>query len=286
MVTLDSKQLDIIQDKLHKYCGIHLDDSKITMIKNRIYVLMKETHIYDINELLKTLDNNEKNRQIFINSFTTNKTNFFREEFHFQDMIDRALPILFKQNKPIKIYCCASSTGQEPYSIAIAALYARKIYNSTTPISIIATDIDTEVLQDAKNGLYYVDSNADKFPSWCDISEYFDILDERVDSKIKTIKAKQQLKNIITFKQMNLFSNRYPFSSEEFDILFCRNVLIYFTPTDQQSILYKLINTLKVEGTFYLGHSESMYQFIDYFEKLGNKTFVKNANIKLCNKKV
>ena len=115
---------------------------------------MRDTHIDNIDTLLTSIESNPKIQQQFINSFTTNKTDFFREDFHFQDMIDRALPLLFKRNKPIKIYCCASSTGQEPYSIAMSVLYAKKLYGASTPVSIIATDIDTDVLQEAKEGIY------------------------------------------------------------------------------------------------------------------------------------
>ena len=130
---LDNAQISLIKERLYKYSGIFLNDSKLTMIKNRIYHLMHETHINSIDSLLSSIETNPKIQQQFINSFTTNKTDFFREYFHFQDMIDRSLPILFKLNKPIKIYCCASSTGQEPYSIAMSVLYARKLYGNSTP---------------------------------------------------------------------------------------------------------------------------------------------------------
>ncbi|WP_238700380.1 CheR family methyltransferase [Helicobacter jaachi] len=272
---LDNRQLTLIKERLYKYCGVFLSDSKLTMIKNRIYRLMRETQIHDIDTLLSQIESNTKIRQQFINSFTTNKTDFFREDFHFQDMIDRSLPLLFKLNKPIKIYCCASSTGQEPYSIAMSVLYAKKLYSASTPVSIIATDIDTDVLQEAMEGVYTIDFNVEKFPNWCDVNEYFDAVDEGKTQAVRILKVKDKLRSMITFKQVNLFDKRYPFMRDEFDILFCRNVLIYFKQQDQQDILARLIDTLRIDGTFYLGHSESLYHFVDKFEKLGNKTFVK-----------
>lgn len=275
MVMLDNKQLALIQERLYKYCGIYLNDSKLTMIKNRIYHLMRDTHIDDINTLLASIESNPKIQQQFINSFTTNKTDFFREDFHFQDMIDRALPVLFKRNKPIKIYCCASSTGQEPYSIAMSVLYAKKLYGASTPVNIIATDIDTDVLQEAKEGVYTIDFKIEKFPNWFEMEEYFTPLDDSKNPQVRLLKVKDKLKSMITFKQMNLFDKRYPFMREEFDMLFCRNVLIYFKQEDQQEILSRLIDTLRIDGTFYLGHSESLYHLTEKFEKLGNKTFVK-----------
>lgn len=275
MVMLDTKQLNTIKEKLYEHCGIYLGDSKLTMIKNRIYHLMRETQMSDINALLAGIDHNDKIQQSFINSFTTNKTDFFREDFHFQDMIDRLLPFLFRRKQPIKIFCCASSTGQEPYSIAMSVLYAKKIYDSNVPVQIIATDIDTDVLQEAKEGIYTIDFKVEKFPDWIDISEYFDSLDDGKNHHIRTFKVKDKLKSMITFKQLNLFNKRYPFAYGDFDVLFCRNVLIYFKQSDQQEILKRLIDTLRIDGTFYLGHSESLYQWADKFEKLGNKIFIK-----------
>lgn len=272
---LDNTQISLIKERLYKYSGIFLNDSKLTMIKNRIYHLMHETHINSIDSLLSSIETNPKIQQQFINSFTTNKTDFFREYFHFQDMIDRSLPILFKLNKPIKIYCCASSTGQEPYSIAMSVLYARKLYGNSTPVSIIATDIDTNMLQKSKEGIYAIDFKIDKFPNWCDINEYFDPVDESNTPSIPLFKVKDKLKSMVTFKQMNLFDRHYPFMHEEFDILFCRNVLIYFKQEDQPKILSKLIDTLRINGTFYLGHSETLCHLQEKFEKLGNKAFIK-----------
>ena len=272
---LDENQLSLIKEKLYKYSGIFLNDSKLAMIKNRIYHLMRDTQIYNIDTLLSNIESNAKIQQQFINSLTTNKTDFFREVFHFQDMIDRSLPALFRLNKPIKIYCCASSTGQEPYSIAMSVLYAKKLYKSSIPVSIVATDIDTNVLQEAKEGIYTIDFKVEKFPHWCDIDEYFDALDDGKNPSVRLFKAKNKLKNMLTFKQTNLFSKSYPFIREEFDILFCRNVLIYFKQEDQQEILSRLIDTLRIDGTFYLGHSEILFHLSEKFEKLGNKTFIK-----------
>ena len=275
MVMLSDEQVALIKEYLYKYCGIHLGDTKPTLIKNRIYMLMRETKIPSIDDLLCCIKTNKKIQQQFINNFTTNKTDFFREYPHFQDMIDRSLPLLFKLNRPIKIFCCASSTGQEPYSIAMSVLYAKKLYNANVPVSIIATDIDTVVLEKARTGSYTINFKIEKFPTWCEINEFFDPLDDGKDISACSLKVKDKLKSMITFKQLNLFDKYYPFSREEFDILFCRNVLIYFKQEDQYKILTRLIDTLRIGGTFYLGHSEILYNLAEKFEKLGNKTFIK-----------
>ncbi len=200
---LDNTQISLIKERLYKYSGIFLNDSKLTMIKNRIYHLMHETHINSIDSLLSSIETNPKIQQQFINSFTTN------------------------------------------------------------------------MLQKSKEGIYAIDFKIDKFPNWCDINEYFDPVDESNTPSIPLFKVKDKLKSMVTFKQMNLFDRHYPFMHEEFDILFCRNVLIYFKQEDQPKILSKLIDTLRINGTFYLGHSETLYHLQEKFEKLGNKAFIK-----------
>lgn len=271
------KHLRAVQDKIYAICGIHIDDSKVAMMKNRISKLIKEVAHDNIDELLEKVDKNEEIRELFVNVFTTNKTDFFRESFHFDDMLDRALPELFRNQPKIKIYCCASSSGQEPYTIALTALYAKQVYNSSADIEITATDIDTQMLKAATKGVYEVNPSLEKYPKWADgvLDEYFDI--EDISPKERIMKAKSNLKKIITFKTLNLFSPKYPFKSEEFDIIFCRNVLIYFKKDDQIAILERLFDLLKKDGTFYLGHSESLYHIANTTERLGHKIFIKRA---------
>ncbi len=102
----------------------------------------------------------------FINSFTTNKTHFFREDFHFLDLKDRVLPEFAKQGKSISMYCSASSTGEEPYSMAMSVLEASEELKQRINASIIATDIDTNVLQYAANGVYRYSKSSKEFPDW------------------------------------------------------------------------------------------------------------------------
>ena len=270
--SITPKELKAVQDKIYAICGIHIDDSKASMMKNRIYKLAKEVAHDNIGELLQKVDKDESVKECFVNVFTTNKTDFFRESFHFDDMLDRALPELFRNQPKIKIYCCASSSGQEPYTIALTALYAKQVYNSSADIEIVATDIDTQMLELAKKGVYEVNPQLEKYPKWVDsvLEEYFDI-----DDKERVMKAKNNLKKIITFKTLNLFNSKYPFKSEEFDIVFCRNVLIYFKKDDQIAILERLFDLLRPDGTFYLGHSESLYHIANTTERLGHKIFIK-----------
>lgn len=277
MFNLDSNSVKLILQVLYEICGINLSSSKQVMIQNRINSLMKSpmlAHISNINELVNSVKSNSQVRQAFINSFTTNKTDLFRESYHFDDMIDRSLMTLLKKNHSIKILCSASSSGEEPYSIAATCLYAKNLYKSSSFIKIIATDIDTNMLELAKKGEYYLDFNLNKIPHWVDLNKYFEVTKQAGSNNLE-LKARPILKNMITFKQLNLFDKSYNFTNLEFDIIFCRNVLIYFKNSDQEQILNKLFELLKVDGTLYLGHSEDAIGLSQKVQRLGNKIFYK-----------
>jgi len=262
-----------VKSLLYKLTGITLAQNKDVMIVNRLEKLVRNTNFDgDINLLLNKIEKNNEFVTEFINTFTTNKTHFFREEFHFTDLKNRVL----KDKKDINIYCCAASTGEEPYSIAMTVKEASRTINA----NIIATDIDTDVLQYAANGIYRYQKSSKEFPSWLKPSKYFKkrINKNNIEDEI-LIKVNDDLKEMITFAQMNLNDEEYPFENEQFDVIFCRNVLIYFSLKDQNIILKKLFKHLKIGGTIYIGHSESPQDLLHYTEKLGQNIFVKTKNI-------
>ena len=189
-------------------------------------------------------------------------------------MLDRTLIDPLRNNREIKILCAASSSGEEPYSIAATCIYAKNLYKSTSPIKITATDIDTNMLDLAKKGEYTLDPQIHKIPEWVELDKYFDVTKL---GRIAQLKVKSSLKSLVTFQQLNLFNKTYPFTSNDFDLIFCRNVLIYFESKNQEAILEKLHHVLKVDGTLYLGHSEDVLGLKDRFDKLGNKIFVKKS---------
>ena len=147
-VNINNNDINKAREIIYKIAGIYLPTSKDSTIKNRLDMLKRKFNIQDFDNFFHQVKHGHF-KQEFVNAFTTNKTDFFREGFHFDDMLDRILPHRLKENEPIKVYCSASSTGEEPYSIATTLLYAKEIYCSSTPVSVLATDIDTSVL--AKN---------------------------------------------------------------------------------------------------------------------------------------
>jgi len=266
-----------VKNILYSLTGITLTQNKDIMISNRLDKLKRHTN-FSGNDLNKLLDQIEQGKFVteFINTFTTNKTHFFREEFHFTDLRDRVLPSFIRSNEEIQIYCSAASTGEEPYSIAITV----KETSPSIKANIIATDIDTEVLQHSANGIYRFQKSSKEFPSWIKPQKFFK---RRVQKSIIgdeiLIKVNDDIKNLITFAQMNLNNEVYPFEDHQFDVVFCRNVLIYFSVEDQNKILKKLFRTLKIGGTLYIGHSENPHDLIHYVERVGQNIFVKQRDI-------
>ena len=270
-----------IKKILYGLTGITLTDNKDIMISNRIDKLFRNTkYVGDINDLLDLIESGKSYVTEFINTFTTNKTHFFRETFHFEDLKDRVLPQFIKENKTIHMYCSASSTGEEPYSMAMTVAEANKEYHGRINASIIASDIDTNVLEYAANGIYRYSKASKEFPNWIKPQEFFK---RRVQKNLVgeevLIKVKDELKRMLTFQVMNLNDSQYPFKQNEFDVIFCRNVLIYFSTEDQNAILKKLFKHLKIGGTLYLGHSENPQDLINYCKRIGQNIFVKEKEL-------
>ena len=274
--SLNSKLHSRVKSILYSLTGITLLENKEIMIANRLDKLKRNANFSgDLDKLLDKIEAGEYVTE-FINTFTTNKTHFFREVFHFEDLRDRVLPQFIQNNQEINIYCSASSTGEEPYSIAMTV----KETSPRLKANIIATDIDTDVLQQAANGIYRYQKSSKEFPSWIKPQKYFK---RKIQKKLSgdeiLIKANDELKDMIMFAQMNLNDDVYPFEDHQFDVVFCRNVLIYFVAEDQNKILKKLFRTLKVGGTLYIGHSENPHDLVHYTKRVGQNIFVKLGDI-------
>jgi chemotaxis protein methyltransferase CheR len=269
-----------VKSLLYSLTGITLSQNKGVMIDNRLQKLLRDIpYDGDVSELLSKIEEGSYVKE-FINSFTTNKTHFFREDFHFIDLRDRILPEFIKNNQEIQVYCSASSTGEEPYSIAITISEAAELYKSSIAASIIATDIDTNVLDYAKNGIYNYNKAQKELPDRIIPQKYFKrrvtktLLGEEI-----LIKVKDNIKNMIKFDINNLSDDEYPFQKNQFDVIFCRNVLIYFSVEDQNAILKKLFKYLKVGGTLYIGHSENLHDLAPFMKRVAQNSFIKLKEI-------
>lgn len=272
-----AQQLERTRKLAYEQTGITLGSNKDVMIINRLDKLKRDMKNSDINEILNQVESG-KNCEVFINTFTTNKTNFFRESFHFDDLKDRVCreSMADTNSSGLKIYCSAASTGEEPYSILMTLEKAKEEFDSPYfGYSLVATDIDTNVLNQASSAIYEWEKNAYDFPDWIKPSVYFKRKAHPSKSGDYLIKVKDALQKKVEFKKFNLMTSAYPFKPAEFDVVFCRNVLIYFNQTDQNEILMKLFKTLKIGGTLYLGHSESPLGLTPFVKRCGQNIFVK-----------
>ncbi|RXJ82707.1 protein-glutamate O-methyltransferase CheR [Arcobacter sp. F2176] len=269
-----------VKELLYSFTGITLTENKDIMISNRLHKLKRNASFQgSLDDLLDAIKEGNYKTE-FINAFTTNKTHFFREEFHFADLKNRVLPELLKHSQDIKLYCSASSTGEEPYSMAMTILETQEELGKRINASIIATDIDTNVLQYAANGIYRFSKSSKEFPSWLKPQKYFK---KRVEKSLASeeilIKVKPELQKMVTFQVMNLNDANYPFAKNQFDVVFCRNVLIYFSAIDQEKILFRLFRHLKIGGTLYIGHSESPGKLEAYVRRIGQNIFIKEKEV-------
>jgi len=248
---------------IYKRAGIALTDTKQEMVYSRLARRLRATGIMSfwqyLDDLERGVDNNEW--ESFTNALTTNLTSFFRESHHF--------PILAEHMRnvkgPINIWCSASSTGEEPYSIAITAC---EVFGTLTPpVQIVATDIDTNVLDVAANGVYSIDKIA-KMSSE-QVKRFF--LRGKGDQE-GLVKIRPELRQMISFKQLNLLSDNLSISGP-FDAIFCRNVMIYFDKPTQGKILTKFTPLLKPDGLLFAGHSENFLYVSDDFALRGKTVY-------------
>jgi chemotaxis protein methyltransferase CheR len=252
---------DRIRQLIYKEAGISLNPSKKDMVYGRLVRRIRDLKLPNFSSYVDYLHTSSGRREFeqFVNALTTNLTFFFREEHHFPILAEH-LKQRATSNGELAIWCAASSTGEEPYSLAISALEA---FPGTKPvISIVATDLDTSVLETGRHGIYAADKVA-RLPAGY-ASKYFDKLPDG------TSQAKAVLRNMISFSRLNLIESNWPVR-RQFDAIFCRNVMIYFDRETQLSVLKKFVPLLKPDGLLFVGHSENFFFASDYF-KLRGKT--------------
>jgi chemotaxis protein methyltransferase CheR len=251
-----------VRKMIYDHAGISLNDSKQELVYSRLSRRLRATGIGSFSEYLKLLEqNDEQEWEAFANSLTTNLTSFFREHHHFPLLADQLKKI--GHSHPIVLWCSASSTGEEPYSMAMTAVDA---FNSfTPPVKIIATDLDTNVLDTARRGVYSMD-RVEKLDEAL-IKRFFF---KGTGAQSGFVKVRPELQNMITFRKLNLLDATWPIR-DKVDAIFCRNVMIYFDKDTQLAILKKMAPVLRSEGLLYAGHSENFYHADAYF-KLRSKT--------------
>ena len=261
---------------VYETTGIVLNDSKREMLYRRLTRIVRERKLNSFADYCQLLrEQGEQEKDFFINAITTNLTSFFRENHHFEYLTTEEIPALIKSKaaeangkKRLRFWSSACSTGEEPYSLAITILEAMKSDLSMWDIKILATDIDSNVLAKGKAGIYDVNRIED-IPQKLKQSYFFQGCGKSSDS----VKVHDKLKNLITFKQLNLLHD-WPMKGP-FDAIFCRNVIIYFDKKTQIELFARYYELLAPGGLLFLGHSENLGNYQQYFSTVGRTIFRK-----------
>lgn len=250
---LDDNNYTKFRKFLEQECGIVLGENKQYLVKSRLTPLLAKFTIPTLNELItRVLTPTERQlRAVVIDAMTTNETLWFRDEYPFNLLQSKLLPEFSKLNRPLKIWSAASSSGQEPYSIAMSVLeYQQKNPGSLSRgVQIVGTDISTTMLEHCKYG-HYDGLAISRGLSAERKRQFFEPGDNDM------LKINDKVKKLVSFKPLNLLGN-YNLMGK-FDIVFCRNVLIYFSPEIKTQIISQFHGVLNDNGYLFLGASESM----------------------------
>jgi chemotaxis protein methyltransferase CheR len=254
-----------VRQLIYKHAGISLAPIKQDMVYSRLARRLRALNMATFDQYLAYLEEgtHENEWETFVNSLTTNLTSFFRESHHF-DLLKRQM--LGMERKPIKIWCSAASTGEEPYTLAITACEA--FDSLTPPVHITASDIDTNVLKTAERGVYPIERVERLDPER--LRKFFL---KGTGTQAGYVRMRPELQKLITYTRVNLLDTQWPNIKGPFDAMFCRNVMIYFDKPTQYQILKKFVPLLQPDGLLYAGHSESFLHAADLFHSLGRTVY-------------
>ena len=263
-----------IRELVKELTGINLSEQKRDMVYSRLARRIRDVGLGSFADYINLL-NQAENDEIgnFVNAITTNLTSFFREQHHFDYLAKTVIPYLCQQRqheRKIRVWSAGCSTGEEPYSLAMTFAENMPV-NENWDLKILATDLDTNVISTAKAGLYAEErmtgvSNM-RTKKW--------FLKGRGEHD-GYLKVRPELQKMITFKQLNLMGD-WPMKGQ-FDVIFCRNVVIYFDKPTQAVLFDRYANILKDDGTLFVGHSESLFKVTKRFELIGHTTYKKSES--------
>lgn len=270
---VSDKEFSFICHLVYEDTGIVLSENKREMVYRRLMRRTRDLKIPSFSQycdLISRPNNNELPN--FINAITTNLTSFFREEHHFDYLKEQFIPEHEKEcaaDKKLRIWSSACSTGEEPYSLAITIKEAMANHLLGWDVRVLSTDLDTDVLATAKQGVYKLDR----------IKELSHSRQQRWFSKgtgeqLGLVKVKSELQDLITFNPLNLLS-QWPMRGS-FDVILCRNVLIYFDKKTQLMLLDRFMKILRPGGVIMLGHSESVAKNFGGLTPIGRTIYKKS----------
>jgi chemotaxis protein methyltransferase CheR len=251
-----------VRQLIYQRAGISLHDGKHAMVYSRVSRRLRENGHASFRSYLDWLEKDPGNRewQEFINCLTTNLTSFFREEHHFE-LLPQDLRAC--RSRPIRVWCSAASTGEEPWSIAMTVV---ETLGDQPPVTIVASDIDTKVLEKASWAVYPVDVKG--------------LTPERkkrhflrgTGANEGRMKVKPGLTRLVEYRTLNLMSTDWRLG-EPMDVVFCRNVMIYFDNPTQRKVLERMHAVMRPGALLYAGHSENFSDSRDLFRLRGKTVY-------------
>lgn len=269
---LSDREFSLFRELISSKTGISLRDTKCPMLSSRLQRRLRYLNLTSFAayyEFLLNQDQTGGERRELINCITTNKTSFFREPHHFNSLAE-----LFQlsidsspQPRPFSIWSAACSSGEEPYSMAMTLSEVLHKSRSNRTFSILATDIDTQVLEFGRAAIY---TEPDIEPVPTPFRQRFFLRGS--GSQLGRYRVKPTIRELIDFRQLNLIDPVWDVNAR-FDAIFCRNALIYFERQTQDQILRRLISYLKPRGYLMVGHSEQLHWLTDVLELVGTTTY-------------
>ena len=258
-----SADFDRVQAMIYKRAGISLHDGKHAMVYSRLSRRLRDTGHQSFRDYLTWVESTDGPEwQEFVNALTTNLTSFFREQHHFEIFED------YLKSKPAgtswRVWCSAASTGEEPYSIVMSALEA---LGARANFSLTASDIDSKVLATAARGVYRLDNM-----KGIDSSRMQRFFLRGKGANEGMAKVKPELIQFIEFLIVNLIHDDWPFK-EPFDVVFCRNVMIYFDAPTQRKVLERIHRVMKPGALLFVGHAENFSDSRDLFVLKGKTVY-------------
>jgi chemotaxis protein methyltransferase CheR len=263
-----------VVDLVYQHSRIRLGEDKQALLANRLRHRLKELAISSYKKYCQLLDPVAGPEEIehLVDLITTNHTKFFREPEHFSFLAKKALPALLprhlKDGVPLKVWSAACSSGEEPYTLAIALSEAMRAYPSV-PWEIFASDISRRMLDRAQQGIYRMEAVEPVPPDL--LKRYFQ---EGVGARTGFCRVKAEVRSRVMFHRINLFQPEYPVPSR-FQVIFCRNVMIYFDAASRATLVHRLSQHLAHGGYLIVGHSESLFGIRHSLESIQQGVYYK-----------
>lgn len=251
---------------LKERAGIVLGEHKEDMVARSLGLETKNLGVAEVRQYLDFLDQNPRapEWERFVNTFTINHTAFFRESHHFVSLAE----FVKKRSKPLSVWCAAASTGEEVYTIAM--VLQENVSNAEISCSLLASDIDTQALVRAEEGVYSLDRVQPVEESL--LRKYFQ---RGVGKRAGMVRVKPVLRNMVDFRMINLVSSENWPTDQSFDVVFCRNTMIYFEKETQSKLLDKFAQVMKPGALLFVGHSENISHLSKAFRLQGQTVYVR-----------